>query len=139
MYNTIKNHESGIIHAANSDPPYRGTPYSVCRIVEPYLKNFTVHKYRNVSMRNSMVTCKNCQKSLRLMSKICNTCYYDLPNDPACLACSDESNWRSKVQDSELLILLKDSLRLMKKSGGFIKDAPIFKRLEKAISQGGRI
>ena len=35
--------------------------------------------------------------------------------------------------DSELVILLKDSLRLMKKCGGFIERAPIFKRLEKAI------
>jgi len=38
MFKTILNDNTGIIHAVNSDPPPRETPYSLCGCVNPWLQ-----------------------------------------------------------------------------------------------------
>ncbi len=64
MYKTILNGDTDVIHAVNSDKPDRGTPYSLCGCVGPYLRNFSVHSCDSLLDRNSRVTCKNCLKIL---------------------------------------------------------------------------
>lgn len=74
MYRTIKNNKTGVIHAADSTLRTDGTPISLCNCVDLYYKNFDaknfdVRRYTNKSMKDSMVTCKNCLRLLGLLPK----------------------------------------------------------------------
>jgi len=70
-----------------------------------YQEKYSVHYH----VPGTEPTCKSCRKAIGLTPKVSATY-------------SDKN-------------LLKDCLRIMKKSGGFVKDAPIFIRLEKAIKR----
>ena len=67
LYETIKNKNTGIIHAVNGDYPERIVPYSLCGLIGPYFEFWKVSRYNHKSMRDSMVTCKNCRTMLGLL------------------------------------------------------------------------
>jgi len=106
-YLLVKNLRTRRIHIVESRfAKYLTTECGYDGIDFPKQESFSVFK----DELDGKITCKTCRKVLGLAA---------LPI--------------TKKPDSGLVILLKDSLRLMRKSGGFIKRAPIFERLERAI------